>query len=64
MAAGVDKPDKGKGRRVVRWERVETRLPVWGAWITQYSLFGAWRVEVYLDLERMPITSGVFVLSP
>ena len=47
-----------------RWEPVETRLPVWGTWITQYSLFGAWLVEVYLDRERMPITTGVFVLSP
>ena len=43
---------------------VETRLPVTGSWITQYSLFGAWRVEVFLDSEGMPITTGVFVLTP
>jgi len=43
---------------------VEARLPVTGTWITQYSLFGAWQVDVYLDSEGMPITSGVFVLAP
>jgi hypothetical protein len=43
---------------------VETRLPVGGTWITQHALFGAWRVEVFFDLDRTPITSGVFVLTP
>lgn len=43
---------------------VETRLLVGGTWITEYSLFGAWRVEVYLDRDTMPITTGVFVLTP
>ncbi len=43
---------------------VETRLLVGGTWITQNSLFGAWRVEVFLDGEKMPITSGAFVLIP
>ncbi len=43
---------------------VETRLPVTGTWITQNSLFGAWRVDVFLDGDRMPITSGVFLLDP
>lgn len=43
---------------------VTTQLPVGGTWITQHSLFGAWRVDVYLDGGRMPITSGVFVLDP
>lgn len=43
---------------------VETRLSVTGTWITQYSLFGAWQVDVFLDSETMPITSGVFVLTP
>ncbi len=43
---------------------VETRLPVTGTWITQSSLFGAWRVEVFLDGEQMPITTGAFVLAP
>ncbi len=43
---------------------IETRLPVTGTWITQNSLFGAWRVDVFLDAGRMPITSGVFLLDP
>jgi hypothetical protein len=43
---------------------METRLPVTGTWITQNSLFGAWRVEVFLDSGQMPITSGAFVLTP
>ncbi len=43
---------------------VETQLSVGGSWITQYSLFGAWRVDVFLDQERMPTTSGVFLLTP
>jgi len=42
----------------------EARLLVGGTWITQHSLFGAWRVEVYLDRETMPITTSVFVLTP
>ena len=43
---------------------VETGLPVAGTWITEYSLLGAWRVDVYLDDGQMPVTSGVFVLNP
>jgi hypothetical protein len=43
---------------------VEARLPVSGTWITEYSLFGAWGVEVYLDGARVPMTTGAFVLSP
>ena len=43
---------------------VETRLPVTGSWITQNSLFGAWRVEVFLDSQGMPNATGVFVLTP
>ena len=43
---------------------VEARLLVGGTWITQYSLFGAWRVEVFLDGGASPVTSGVFVLNP
>jgi len=43
---------------------VETQLLVGGTWITEYSLFGAWRVEVYLDGAGMPTASGVFVLDP
>ncbi len=43
---------------------VETDLPVGGTWITEFSLFGAWRVDVFLDSGQMPITSNVFVLTP
>lgn len=43
---------------------VEAGLPVGGTWITEHALFGAWRVEVFLDSQQMPITSGVFVLTP
>lgn len=43
---------------------METRLPVGGTWITEYYLYGAWRVDVYLDREELPITSEVFVLTP
>jgi hypothetical protein len=43
---------------------VEAQLLVAGTWITQYSLFGAWRAEVFLDSARIPITSGAFVLNP
>jgi hypothetical protein len=42
---------------------VETRLPVGGTWITEYSLFGAWRVDVYLGTQPTPITSASFVLN-
>ena len=42
----------------------ETQLLVSGTWITEFSLFGAWRVEVFLDSQQMPTTSGVFVLTP
>lgn len=68
VAGAGRKPDKGKGRGgedKAGWgERVEVRLPVGGTWITEHALFGAWRVEVYLDSERLPIASGVFVLTP
>jgi hypothetical protein len=43
---------------------VETRLPVGGTWITQHSLYGAWRVEVFLDGGATPVTTGVFILTP
>jgi hypothetical protein len=41
----------------------ETRLPVGGTWITQYSLYGTWRVEVYLDQARTPTVYRNLVLS-
>jgi hypothetical protein len=40
---------------------VETQLPVGGSWITEHSLFGAWRVDVYLDGQ--PATTASFVLN-
>lgn len=46
-----------------RANRVEVRLPVGGTWITQNSLLGTWRVEVYLDSETAPATRGAFVLT-
>jgi hypothetical protein len=42
---------------------VETRLPVGGTWITEYSLFGTWRVDVYLRGQRTPVTSASFALT-
>lgn len=50
----------GQGGRTA----VETRLPVGGTWITEYSLFGAWRVDVYLGGQPTPVTSASFVLNP
>ena len=41
----------------------ETRLPVGGTWITQYSLYGTWRVEVYLDQARTSAAYRALVLS-
>jgi hypothetical protein len=43
---------------------VETRLPVGGTWITQHSLYGTWRVEVYLDQARTPTVYRNLVLTP
>ena len=42
---------------------VQTPLPVGGTWITEYSLFGAWRVDVYLGGQPKPITSASFLLN-
>jgi hypothetical protein len=41
----------------------ETWVPVSGSWITQHSLFGAWRVEVYLDDGTTPVATSGFVLT-
>jgi hypothetical protein len=43
---------------------VNTRVPVGGTWITDHSLFGNWRVVVYLDTNQTPIASGAFALNP
>jgi len=45
------------------WLRVETRLPVGGTWITEHSLYGAWRFEVFLDAAPTPTLSHTFTLS-
>ncbi|MFI5339005.1 MAG: hypothetical protein ACHQ7N_04110 [Candidatus Methylomirabilales bacterium] len=45
-------------------EQVVTRLPVGGTWITQYSLYGTWHVEVYLDQARTPTVHRTLVLAP
>ena len=45
-------------------EQVTTRLPVGGTWITQYGLYGTWRVAVYLDQARTPVVHRTFVLEP
>jgi hypothetical protein len=41
----------------------ETWVPVSGTWITQHSLFGTWRVEVYLDADSTPVATTGFVLT-
>jgi hypothetical protein len=43
---------------------VQTPLPVGGTWITEYSLFGTWRVDVYLAGQSSPVTTASFVLNP
>jgi len=42
----------------------QTLIPVGGTWITEHSLFGDWRVDVYVDRETTPITSRAFTLLP
>ncbi len=44
--------------------QVATRLPVGGTWITQYSLYGTWHVEVYLDQARTPVVQRTLDLAP
>jgi Type II secretion system protein C len=49
---------------VTEGQPVNTRVPVGGTWITDHSLFGSWRVVVYLDTSQTPIASGAFALNP
>lgn len=49
---------------VTEGQPVNTRVPVGGTWITEHSLFGNWRVVVYLDTNQTPIASGAFALNP
>lgn len=45
-------------------QAVKTRVPVGATWITDHSLFGNWRVVVYLDESQTPIATGAFALNP
>jgi Type II secretion system protein C len=49
---------------VTEGQPINTRVPVGGTWITDHSLFGNWRVVVYLDTNQTPIASGTFALNP
>jgi hypothetical protein len=49
---------------IAEGQPVNTRVPVGGTWITEHSLFGNWRVAVYLDTSQTPIASGAFALNP
>lgn len=42
---------------------VETRLPVAGTWITEFSLEGRWTVNVYRDSADTPSATATFTLS-
>ena len=41
---------------------VETQVPVAGTWITDFSLEGAWEVNVYLDNAITPVATASFTL--
>lgn len=49
---------------VTAGQPVNTRIPVGGTWITDHSLFGSWKVLVYLDSSQTPIATGAFALNP
>jgi hypothetical protein len=53
----------GDAGRVQGRTAVETGLPVGGTWMTEYSLYGAWRVDVYLSGQPKPVTSASFLLD-
>ena len=48
---------------VVGRATVETRLPVAGTWITEFSLEGTWKVKVYLDEAVTPLATATFTLA-
>lgn len=50
--------------RVQGASSVQARLPVGGTWITEYRLFGAWQVDVFLDRSVSPTASATFLLTP
>jgi hypothetical protein len=42
----------------------QTLVPVGGTWITEHSLFGDWRVDVFVDRETTPAATQRFTLIP
>jgi hypothetical protein len=44
--------------------RTQTLVPVGGTWITEHSLLGGWRIDVFVDRETSPIVSQAFTLTP
>jgi hypothetical protein len=41
----------------------KTSVRVAGTWITEYQMFGEWTVNVYLDDDPTPVTSGHFIIA-
>jgi hypothetical protein len=44
--------------------RTQTLVPVGGTWITEHTLYGGWRVDIFVDRETSPIVSQSFTLDP
>jgi hypothetical protein len=42
----------------------QTLVPVGGTWITDHSLYGIWRIDVYVDRDTTPIATTTFTLIP
>ena len=42
----------------------QTLVPVGGTWITDHSLYGIWRIDVYVDRNTTPIATLSFTLTP
>lgn len=60
LASSVSSPDVQTARRSRGEPTVITALPVAGTLITQHSLVGTWRVQVYLDGEL--VNEASFIL--
>jgi hypothetical protein len=43
---------------------VQTQVLVAGTWITEFSLYGTWCAQVFLDDEEAPAGEETFVLAP
>lgn len=52
------------GDALQRGTPARTVLPVGGTWITEYSLVGTWRIDLYMDNSRTPIATYSFELTP